>query len=323
MSDASELRSADLPPAGTLVSEDPAGTPPIPRRAVFGALEILGAAACFSAIPIFTLLATDRGGASLESVLAGRYVLAALALLAIAGSSVRRRVARHELWRLIGLGGLGQAAVAFLALSALDFLPAATMVFLFYTFPAWVAVIAAVRRTERLTGRRIAALGLALGGIWALVGSPWAGTLHPAGIVLTLAAALVYAIYIPFIGSLQHNVGPVVASMYVSIGAAICFLLIGGITGRLTPINTPLAWLGTAGLAIVSTALAFILFLRGLALLGAVRTAIVSTAEPFFVTLLGVLVLRQPPSGATMLGGALVAAAVALIATARDRGPGR
>jgi drug/metabolite transporter (DMT)-like permease len=53
-----------------------------------------------------------------------------------------------------------------------------------------------------------------------------------------------------------------------------------------------------------------------------VRTAIVSTAEPFFVTVLGVLVLGQPPSGATMLGGALVAAAVALIATARDAPPG-
>jgi drug/metabolite transporter (DMT)-like permease len=318
VSDASELpatvASADAAPA----SEDPSLTSAVPRRSIFGALEILGAAACFSAIPIFTILGTDRGGASLESVLAGRYVLAALALLAIAGTSVRRPVARGELWRLIGLGGLGQAAVAFLALSALEFLPAATMVFLFYTFPAWVAVIAAVRRTERLTGRRLAALGLALGGIWALVGSPWAGSLHPAGILLTLAAALVYALYIPFIGSLQRNVGPVVASMYISIGAGAVFLLAGGLAGRLTPIATPLAWVGTAGLALISTALAFILFLRGLALLGSVRTAIVSTAEPFFVTVLGVLVLGQPPSGATMLGGALVAAAVVLIATARD-----
>jgi drug/metabolite transporter (DMT)-like permease len=294
---------------------------PIPRRSIFGSLEVLGAAACFSAIPIFTVLATDRGGASLESVLAGRYFLAALVLVAIAGRTVRRPVARGELWRLLGLGGLGQAAVAFLALSALEFLPAATMVFLFYTFPAWVAVIAAVRRTERLTGRRIGALGLALGGIWALVGSPWAGALHPAGIALTLAAALVYALYIPLIGSLQRHVGPVVASMYVSIGAGVCFLVLGGLAGRLTPLATPFAWLGTVGLAIISTTVAFILFLRGLSLLGPVRTAIVSTAEPFFVTVLGVLVLRQSPSGATVLGGVLVASAVVVIATARDAPP--
>lgn len=287
-------------------------------RTLAGTIEVLGAAACFSAIPIFTVLATDRGGASLESVLAGRYVLAALALLAIARSTALRPIPAGHRWRLLGYGGIGQAAIAYLALSALRFLPAATMVFLFYTFPVWVAVIAAVRGTERLTPRRLLALALALGGIWALVGSPWAGALHPAGIALTLGAAMVYAIYIPVVGSLQRNVGPVIASMYISVGAGAVFLLAGGAAGRLTTIDTGLAWTGTIGLALVSTALAFILFLRGLALLGPVRTAIASTAEPFFVAILGVIVLSQPASRATVLGGALVAAAVVLVATARE-----
>lgn len=316
MSDASELGASAPSPLVAPTVAQPAPAPPIPRRTLFGALEILGAAACFSAIPVFSLIATERGGASLESVLVGRYALAALALLALAGRSARQPMARGDLARMVMLGGLGQAAVAFLALSALAFLPASTMVFLFYTFPAWVAVIAAVRRTERMSVRRVAALGLALGGIWALVGSPWAGELHPAGVVLTLAAALVYAIYIPFIGSLQRIAGPVVVSMYVSVGAALSILVLAGLAGRLTPIATAPAWFGTAALAVVSTALAFILFLRGLALLGPVRTAIVSTAEPFFVTVLALLVLDQPPSGATFLGGALVATAVVLIATA-------
>jgi drug/metabolite transporter (DMT)-like permease len=145
--------------------------------------------------------------------------------------------------------------------------------------------------------------------------------LHPAGILLTLAAALTYAVYIPFIGSLQRNVGPVIASMYVSLGAGLTFLLGGLLTGRLTTISTTDAWIGIIGMAIVSTAAAFILFLRGLALLGPVRTAIVSTGEPFFVTILGVLVLDQPASRAILLGGALVAAAVILIATAREKLP--
>ena len=295
---------------------DPEGS--APRRTLAGTMEVVGAAACFSAIPIFTVLATVRGGASLESVLAGRYVIAALALLAIAGRVVLRPVDPGERWKLVVFGGIGQAAIAYLALSALRFLPAATMVFLFYTFPVWVAVIAAVRGTERLTPRRLAALGLAIGGIWALVGSPWAGALDPVGIALTLAAAMVYAVYIPVLESLQRNVGSVIASMYVSAGAAAVFLIAGGVAGRLTAIDTGLAWLGTIGLALVSTALAFILFLRGLALLGPVRTAIASTAEPFFVAILGALVLSQPASRATVLGGALVAAAVILIATARE-----
>ncbi|MGI8844041.1 MAG: DMT family transporter [Gemmatimonadaceae bacterium] len=312
----SELGSAAAAPY-----EPSPGASPVPRRTLFGALEVLGAAACFSALPIFTIIATERGGASLETALAGRYLLGAVALLAIAGAAVRLKVERGELWRMVLLGGMGQAAIAWLALSALAYLPAATMVFLFYTFPAWVAVIAAVRRTEPLTPMRIVALVLALGGIWALVGSPWAGTLHPAGILLTLAAALTYAVYIPFIGSLQRNVGPVIASMYVSLGAGLTFLLGGMLSGRITTISTTEAWIGIVGMAIVSTAAAFILFLRGLALLGPVRTAIVSTGEPFFVTILGVLVLDQAASRAILLGGALVAAAVILIATAREQLP--
>ena len=312
----SELGSAAAPP----YQPSPVA-PPAPRRTLFGALEVLGAAACFSALPIFTIIATERGGASLETALAGRYLLGAVALLAVAGAAVRSKIPDGELWRMVLLGGMGQAVIAWLALSALAYLPAATMVFLFYTFPAWVAVIAAVRRTEPLTPMRIAALILALGGIWALVGSPWAGTLHPAGILLTLGAALTYAVYIPFIGSLQRNVGPVIASMYVSLGAGLTFLLGGLLSGRLTTISTTDAWIGIVGMAIVSTAAAFILFLRGLALLGPVRTAIVSTGEPFFVTILGVLVLDQPASRAILLGGALVATAVILIATAREKLP--
>lgn len=292
-----------------------------PRPAILGTLEVVGAAACFSTIPIFTVLATERGGASLESVLAGRYVLAAVALLALAGSAVRRPVPAGEVWRIVLLGGAGQAAIAYLALSALRYLPAATMVFLFYTFPAWVAVLAAARRTERLTRRRLLALALALSGIWVLVGSPWAGALHPLGVILTLAAALIYALYIPLIGSLQRNVGPVVASMWVSVGASAVFVLLGIGTSRLAPIETPVAWFGVAGLALISTAVAFILFLRGLAQLGAVRTAIASTAEPFFVAILGALVLHQSVSRATLVGGTLVAAAVVLIASAGEEPP--
>ncbi|HSJ64893.1 MAG TPA: DMT family transporter [Gemmatimonadaceae bacterium] len=305
-------------PATAPAAPDERAASPAPRRVLAGTLEVVGAAACFSAIPIFTVLATDRGGASLESVLGGRYLLAALALLAMARRAVWRPIPAGARWRLLVFGGLGQAAVAYLALSALRFLPAATMVFLFYTFPVWVAVIGAVRGTERLTPRRLLALALALGGIWALVGSPWAGALHPAGIALTLAAALVYAAYIPLLESLQRRTGTVVASLWVSVGAAAVFLVAGGAVGRLTTIDTAMAWIGTVGLALISTVLAFLLFLRGLSLLGPVRTAIASTAEPFFVAILGAVVLAQPTSRATILGGALVAAAVVLMAIARE-----
>jgi drug/metabolite transporter (DMT)-like permease len=270
-------------------------------------------AACFSAIPIFAVIATERGGASLITILGARYLIAALGLLALGGHAAIRPLGARKLVNLVLVGGALQAIVAFLALAALKYLTAATMDFLFYTYPIWVAIIAALRGIERLTPRRVLALALAFAGIWTLVGSPLSGPLHPAGVLLTLAAALAYAFYIPFIDALQEGIGPVGTSMYVSAGAAAILLIGGVITGGLTPITTAPAWIGTLGLALISTVLAFILFLQGLAVLGPVRTAIACTAEPFFVAGLGALVLGQHATPAIGIGGAMVAIAVILI----------
>ena len=72
-------------------------------------------------------------------------------------------------------------------------------------------------------------------------------------------------------------------------------------------------------LAVVSTVLAFIAFLRGLAVIGPVRTAIMSTIEPFWTALLGGLVLRQALGPRTLLGGVCIAAAVVLLQLGHGR----
>jgi drug/metabolite transporter (DMT)-like permease len=281
-------------------------------------LQIIGSAACFGCISIFTVLATQRGGAPLPSVLAWRYLLAAAALSLVVGrgGDPRRALAGAAARRALPLalaGGVGQALIAFLALSALRWIPAATVGFLFYTYPAWVALIAAARRLEPLDARRLVALALALGGTVTLVGSPWSAGVRPLGVALALASALIYAIYIPLIGRLQRDVPPAAASLSVAAGAAAIFLVGGAVAGALTLRLSATAWGAIVGLALLSTTLGFILFLKGLPVLGPVRTAIVSTVEPFWTAVLGALVLAQPLTAATALGGALVASAVVIL----------
>jgi drug/metabolite transporter (DMT)-like permease len=276
-------------------------------------LQIVASAACFSAIAIFTVIATQRGGAPLPAVLAWRYIISAASLVLVARGASGIATKRRNALAIAGLGGLGQAAVAFTALSALRWIPAATVGFLFYTFPAWVAVIAAARRIEPLDGRRILALALALGGIVALVGAPGNGALHPTGVALALGSALLYAIYIPVIGGLQRGASPAAASFWIAIGAGAAFVIGGAAAGEFTATLTPTAWGAVAGLALISTTLGFVLFLHGLPVLGPVRTAIISTVEPFWTAVLGALVLGQPLTAATAIGGALVAGAVVIL----------
>jgi drug/metabolite transporter (DMT)-like permease len=274
---------------------------------------VLGAC-CFGAIAIFVVLAR-RAGAPLTSILAWRFLLAALFLTIAAGGVRALRVPRSIAIRVLLIGGGGQALISFLALRALDHLPAGTNAFLFYTYPAWVAVFAFARGIERLDARRLIALAISFAGIATMVGTPWSGTTDVplVGVLLSLSAAACYGLYIPTIGRMQEGMRPTVISVYIVLGAAIVQVIAGLATGTFTPRLDPTAWASIVGFAFFGTTLAFLFFLRGLAVLGPVRTAIVSTIEPFFTTLLGALVLAQPLPRSTLAGGGLIAIAVILL----------
>jgi drug/metabolite transporter (DMT)-like permease len=280
-------------------------------------------ACCFGTIAILVTVAT-RAGARLVEVLAWRYLLAALLLAFVAGGPrVVRRPGRRSL-AVMALAGGGQAVVAGLSLSALRFIPTATMAFLFYTYPTWVTVIAALRGKEPLTGRRLLALALSLAGIIAMVGLPGAGTSSDAtpGVLLALSGALVYALYIPMLGYFSRELGPALVSTLTAGGAAVILVATAFASGGIVVRQPAVVWLAIVVMAVVCTVIAFMCFLRGLETLGPVRTAIVSTVEPFWGALLASLVLAQPLTARTLTGGALVAAAVIILnLPSRDAAP--
>jgi drug/metabolite transporter (DMT)-like permease len=282
------------------------------RAAAGRATLLIALAACgFGAIAILVTLAT-RTGAPLMTVLAGRYLVGGVILGIIAALARDLRLDRPAL-RVLVYGGIGQVLIAVVSLSALRYIPAATLSFLFYTYPAWVAVITRFRHSERLTPIRLFALALSLAGIFVMVGSPGAAALHPLGVGLALAAAVLYAVYVPMIGALERGLPPVATATYMSTGAAIVLLAAGAVMGDITVNLHRTGWIAIVLLALVSTVFAFLAFLRGLRVLGPVRTAIISTVEPFFTALMGAWLLDQPLTFTTLIGGALIATAVVLL----------
>ena len=289
------------------------GPGPLPTRAAAGRATLLIAlSACgFGAIAILVTLAQGTG-APLLTLLAGRYVLGAIVLGALAAAGRTLAFDRATLG-ITAFAGTGQVLVSIVSLSALRFIPAATLSFLFYTYPAWIAIIAKFRHSEPLTPLRLTALALSLAGIFVMVGAPGTASLHPAGVVLALSAALIYAAYVPIISELERGRAPMAMATYMSAGAAVILLVAGALMDDLTLVLHRTAWIAILILGLVSTVGAFLGFLRGLRVLGPVRTAIVSTVEPFFTALLGAWLLHQPITRTTLLGGALIAAAVILL----------
>lgn len=274
-------------------------------------LLIILSALSFGSISVLTVLVT-AAGVPLLTAMAWRYVLGAALLGAFARPRQLRSIPKQRVIQLLVIGGCGQALITYLSLHALEYIPVGPLAFLFYTYPAWVALLAALRRTEKLTPVRVIALTLALVGVTIMVGVP-TEKLNPVGVLLALVSALLYSAYLPALEHVQEGIPAIVATFLLIAGAAITFVTAALLTRELFLPAGVAVWSEILVLALVSTVIAFVTLIKGLAVLGPVRTAIVATVEPFFTAALGVLVLGNQLSTATLMGGILIAAAVLLI----------
>jgi drug/metabolite transporter (DMT)-like permease len=285
-----------------------------PAQLLRATLLIVVSACCFGSIGPLTVMATQRGMA-LESIQAWRYGTSALLLVGYGWWRGGGRVAGVTPWwhpRILLIAGGGQAAVATLALVALRWIPAATSSFLFYTFPAWVTLITALRGIEAIDRTRAVALALALGGIAFMVGAPSSGSMHPLGVSAVLAGALVYALYIPVLSVLQYKRDVTDLPRAIAVGGSVLFIGWSVITGTLFAIPDLTAFSASTLQGLLS-AISFMCFLAGLRVLGPVRASITSTVEPFWTTMIGILLLQQSVGAGTLLGGVAIMAAVLLL----------
>lgn len=273
---------------------------------------LVALAACgFGSISVLMVVG-QRNGLTLASAMSWRYLVATPFLLLIAGQGLRTLDRRRGVTLLV-VGGLGQVAISGISLYSLRWLDVATLGFLFYTFPAWVAVLSALRGLERVDARKLTALALALGGLAIILGAPRAGALPVAGVACALGAAFIYAAYIPLLHWMRGPLSASSASAVVIAGAGIAYTIGAVWRDEFRFAMSGPAWAVIGLLALGSTVITFIMFLNGLAVLGPVRTAIISTIEPFYTAILGAIVLDQHLGPGTAIGGALIGAAVLLL----------
>jgi drug/metabolite transporter (DMT)-like permease len=274
-------------------------------------LLIVVSAFSFGSISVLTVLTTSAG-VPLLTAMAWRYVMGAILLGAVAQINQIRSIPRQRIIQLMLIGGVGQALITYLSLHALEYIPVGPLAFLFYTYPAWVALLAAVRRTEKLTPVRVIALMLALAGVTIMVGAP-TEKLNPIGVMLALASALLYSAYLPALEYVQTGIPALLSTFLLIVGAAISFVVAAFFAGELFLPRGAAVWSNIVVLALVSTVIAFSSLIKGLSVLGPVRTAIIATVEPFFTAILGALALGNQFGTSTLIGGVLIAAAVLVI----------
>jgi drug/metabolite transporter (DMT)-like permease len=287
-----------------------------------GLVLVLVSAAGFASLAIFGKQAY-RAGLDLVDVLVLRFGLAAPLLWALAALARRRlRVGAGAALRLTAMGSIGYAIQASLFFAALSRISAGLAGLLLYLYPALVTLGAVALGRHRLDRWTLAGLGFALGGTMLILGLP-GERLDPLGVTLGLASAAWYTLYILVGEQLLRGADPLVAAAHVATGAAVSYLMVGGLLlGELDLGGArPGGFAITVAMATLATAVPIAAFLAGLSALGSTWASIASAFEPAMTVALGALLLGEPLGAGKLAGGlAVVAGAIALPLVAGGRG---
>jgi drug/metabolite transporter (DMT)-like permease len=277
-----------------------------------GVLLMVVSGTSFGTLGILGKLAS-AAGLSIPTVLVYRFVFGSLVFWAMLAAAGKLRFLRgRPLGIAILLGGGCYAAQSGLYFWGLEFMTAGLAGIVVYTYPVFVLVLSFLLLEETITRYTVVALALALGGVALITGVDPAGA-DPRGIAIVLGAALVYAVYYVTSHATLENVDAQTLTAHVLPAAAVSFLAFGTATGQLTVPAGGYEWGVLFSIGVVGTAIPIGTFFAGLAYIGASRASIVSSLEPASAVLLGVLVLGEPLTLTTVVGGLLVLGGVLLV----------
>ncbi len=267
-------------------------------------------------MPIFARFAY-ASGVSPITLLFLRFAFAAPVMLGLVALRRVQLPRGAALLALIGLGGVIYVVQALCYFTALTRAPASLVALILYLYPILVALGAVIVYGERFTLAKAIALVLALGGAALMIGFETGGT--AAGVILAMAAAAIYAVYILTGTKVMRTVPALAAAAVVICSTGVVYGGLAAIRGPVWPGN-PVGWLSVAALALVSTVAPIAMFFAGLERVGPTSASILSTFEPAVAVALSALLLGEALTPAKVAGGALVLGAVLVTARAGARG---
>jgi len=275
---------------------------------------VLAGASLWGLIGLFnrTLMAA---GLTPESIVLVRN-LGGLILLGLVLGVWKRDVFRIQPKHLIYFFGTGIISVLLFTwcyFSCQQECSLAVAAILLYTSPAFVVLLSALLWRDRLTGRKLLALGLTFFGCVCVTGVYSGGmTITLRGFLLGLGAGFFYALYSIFGRYALAHYEPYTVTFYTFAFAGIGSLVflrpaqlavLGGASIALTAL----------GLSVVCTVLPYLFYTAGLARMDSGKAAIIASVEPVVAALVGIIVFHESMSPATGLGVVFILAAVLLL----------
>jgi drug/metabolite transporter (DMT)-like permease len=250
------------------------------------------------------------------TVVLGRVSIAAAVLHVVVIASGHRMPGSIKLWsQFFVMGALNNLLPFSLIFWGQTRIASGLAAILNSTTPLFTAVFAHfLTRDERLTPNRLVGILLGIAGVSAMMGEEALGGLsgHVIAQIAVLGAAACYGLA-GIYGRRFKGITPVVTATGQVTATSIMILPVALIADQPWTLAMPsaLTWGAVVGLAVLSTALAYILYFRILATAGPTNLLLVTFLIPVSALLLGTMILGEH-LGARHLGGmALIALGLA------------
>jgi len=238
-----------------------------------------------------------------------------LAALLVRRGASALRVPPRDLLRFVLLGVFGIAASNYLYYFAIQRTSVATAIIIQYTAPVWVLLYMVVRRAQRPSWRRTAAVALAVAGCALAVGLVGSGGLRldPMGVTAALLAAFSFA---------YDNIGShsVLARydrwkvlFWVLAAASVFWLVVNPPWKVLAAHYGREQWAFMAVFSVLSVLLPFSCYFAGLQHLEPTRAIVASCLEPVFSIVIAAVALGELLKPVQIVGIVLVLVAIVAI----------
>jgi drug/metabolite transporter (DMT)-like permease len=231
-------------------------------------------------------------------------------VVALLVSGARRTQARAAASRLVPMSCIS-ASNTVTYFVAVDRMSPALVTLVIYIYPAIATLGSWLLGWTRVTALTLVALSATLGGVVLTIGWP-GGSIDPVAVSLALFNGVSFACWLLLAQSALRR-ADAITCFAAATGSSQLVVLAGSFI-----VSDPVVGSGAAfvacllGAGVVSTLVAFLLQLHGIARLGGAATALVTTLEVVTVVVLSAIVFDDPLGGGVVAGALLVVAGAAL-----------
>jgi len=284
-----------------------------------GSILAIMSAIFYGGMAYFVKLA-KANGTTTDTILLGRFLIAVLVLFAVTKiSKISLKISWKQFILIFSLAVIGMVTTTYGLFHSYSYISVSKATSLHFVYPVVIAILATIMKQDKFSRNKILPIILCLIGVQLMMRSSVSGRGSIVGELFAVGSGVTYAIFATGLSlPLVKQVNSLVISFYTCLAGTISLLLVGGLKGTLEIETNPVSILSIFILALFSTVLSQVFFIKAVSLIGAFKSSILSTFEPLVGVTLGIVVFSEKVTLSIGLG--IIATLLAVIIVVLQKG---